>query len=66
MTAAVLVSLGFGMTAASVCGLVGFRQWLAFRREGQKHDSAAVADVLKRLKDLEEKMTAAELAKLRR
>lgn len=70
MIASVVVGLVIGLCAAA-CTFAwashrSFKAWLAFRREGQKHDSEALADALKRLTEIEQRLAGAELQKLRR
>lgn len=64
LLAAVVIVGALAVIAASVVGLMGFKAWLAYRREGRKDEPAA--DILRRLTELETKASAAEMAKLRR
>lgn len=66
LVAAVLVCGAIAVAIAALAALRGFELWLAFRREGQRHDSEALADALRRLAELEQRMAGAELQKLRR
>lgn len=64
--AGMVVCGSVGLVAASVAGLKAFREWLAYRREAKGADNALLADALKRLGELEQRMAGAELQKLRR
>lgn len=66
MIAAVLIALSVASVAFALCGLLAFREWLAFRREGQKHESPDVTGLRAKVDALEAWKTSQELAKLKR
>lgn len=70
MIASVVVGLVIGLCAAACtfawASYHGLKAWLSFRREVRATDNAQLADALKRLAELEQRIAGAELQKLRR